>query len=269
MHYYKRNIGDYHKKAGRLSMLQHGSYTLLIDSCYDREVFPTLSDAIDWTWASTQEEIDAVEFVLKRFFTLIDGVYVQNRIKEDLDAYHEKALKNKQIAIDREAKRKGKSTNRERTVNETSPNHKPLTTNHKPLNISKDLSSQPTADPMSSNVIDVFEFWKSTMEKTGATKLDSKRKSKIEQRLKDGYTVEQIKQAIVNCSKTPHNMGHNDRGQKYNDIELICRDAANLERFIESKPETAGQQTQHDDTSWGQSMAQPYIPNQQKVLGHE
>lgn len=133
----------------------------------------------------------------------------------------------------------------------------------------KDLSSQPTADPLSNNVIDVFEFWKSTMEKTGATKLDSKRKSKIEQRLKDGYTVEQIKQAIVNCSKTPHNMGHNDRGQKYNDIELICRDAANLERFIESKPETAGQQTQHDDTSWGQSMAQPYIPSQQKVLGNE
>lgn len=133
----------------------------------------------------------------------------------------------------------------------------------------KDLSSQPTADPLRANLVDIFEFWKSTMEKTGATKLDSKRKSKIEQRLKDGYTVEQIKQAIVNCSKTPHNMGHNDRGQKYNDIELICRDAANLERFIESKPETAGQQTQHDDTSWGQSMAQPYIPNQQKVLGNE
>jgi len=29
MHYFKRNIGDYHKKAGRLSMLEHGAYTLL------------------------------------------------------------------------------------------------------------------------------------------------------------------------------------------------------------------------------------------------
>ena len=37
MHYYKRNIGDYHKKAGRLSMIEHGAYTLLIDACYDRE----------------------------------------------------------------------------------------------------------------------------------------------------------------------------------------------------------------------------------------
>ena len=58
MHYYKRNIGDYAKKAGRLTMLQHGAYTLLIDSCYDREKFPTLEDAIEWTWASSDDEIN-------------------------------------------------------------------------------------------------------------------------------------------------------------------------------------------------------------------
>ena len=110
------------------------------------------------------------------------------------------------------------------------------------LNKEKEVISEPTVNQLRPHLVDVFEFWKNTMEKTGATKLDSKRKSKIEQRLRDGYTVDQIKQAIINCSKTPHNMGQNDRGQKYNDIELICRDAANLERFIESKPETAGQQ---------------------------
>jgi len=51
MHYFKRNIGDYHKKAGRLSMLEHGAYTLLMDACYDRERFPTMDEAIDWCWA--------------------------------------------------------------------------------------------------------------------------------------------------------------------------------------------------------------------------
>ena len=70
MHYYKRNIGDYAKKAARLTMLQHGAYTLLIDSCYDREVFPTLEQALEWTWASTEAEVDAVKFVLNRFFSL-------------------------------------------------------------------------------------------------------------------------------------------------------------------------------------------------------
>ena len=35
--------------------------------CYDRESFPTRDEAIDWVWASTSEEIEAVEFVLRRF----------------------------------------------------------------------------------------------------------------------------------------------------------------------------------------------------------
>lgn len=133
MHYYKRNLGDYAKKTGRLTMLQHGAYTLLIDSCYDREVFPTLEQAIEWTWASTEAEVDAVKFVLGRFFTLDkDGCYVQDRILQELLEYHAKADTNKRIAIERETKRKEKSTNREQAVNEPPPNHKPRTINQEP-----------------------------------------------------------------------------------------------------------------------------------------
>ena len=133
MHYYKRNLGDYAKKAGRLSLLQHGSYTVLIDSCYDREQFPTLEQAIEWTWADSVEEIEAVKFVLRKFFILEDGIYVQNRIREEIAEYHEKASTNKRIAIDRETKRKESNTNRERTVDEAPPNHKPLTKNQEPV----------------------------------------------------------------------------------------------------------------------------------------
>jgi uncharacterized protein YdaU (DUF1376 family) len=134
MHYYKRNLGDYAKKAGRLTMLQHGSYTLLIDSCYDREVFPTLEQALEWTWASTESEVEAVKFVLSRFFTLDkDGCYVQDRILQELLEYHAKSDTNKRIAIERETKRREKSTNREPSVNESPPNHKPITNNHKPV----------------------------------------------------------------------------------------------------------------------------------------
>lgn len=136
MHYYKRNLGDYAKKAGRLSMIQHGSYTLLIDACYDREQFPTLEEAIDWTWASSTTEVEAVEFVLRKFFSLEDGRYVQKRIQEEIAEYHAKALTNSRIALERETKRKEKSTNRARTVDESCesgdeapPNHKPLTNN--------------------------------------------------------------------------------------------------------------------------------------------
>ena len=142
MHFYKKNIGDYAKKTGRLTILQHGAYTLLMDACYDRERFPTLEEAIEWTWALSDEEVAAVEFVLKRFFTLEDGFYVQNRIREEIIEYNGKSLKNKEIAIEREAKRKQESTERARTVNESPPNHKPLTNNHKPI-IKNKAKSQP------------------------------------------------------------------------------------------------------------------------------
>jgi uncharacterized protein YdaU (DUF1376 family) len=137
MHYYKRNIGDYHKKAGRLSMLEHGAYTLLIDACYDRERFPTEADAIDWCWARSDEEIAAVQFVLGKFFDLDGGVYVQTRISEEIDAYKGMAIKNKEIAENREkAKREGRngsSTKRAPVVNESPPNQEPLTTNQEPI----------------------------------------------------------------------------------------------------------------------------------------
>jgi uncharacterized protein YdaU (DUF1376 family) len=134
MHYYKRNLGDYAKKAGRLTMLQHGAYTLLIDSCYDRELFPTLEQALEWTWASTEAEVEAVKFVLSRFFTLDkDGCYVQDRILAELLHYQKNADINKRIADEREAKRREKRTNRVQVVDEATPNQEPLTTNHKPV----------------------------------------------------------------------------------------------------------------------------------------
>ena len=118
-------------------MLEHGAYTLLIDSCYDREKFPTREEAIGWCWARTDAEIAAVDFVLSKFFELIDGRYVQNRIQEEISEYNDKALKNKEIAIARENARKERLArsvhDTSQGVDDTPPNHKPLTKNHKPL----------------------------------------------------------------------------------------------------------------------------------------
>jgi len=140
IHYYKRHLGDYAKKAGRLSMFQHGAYTLLLDACYDREQFPTLEQAIEWTWASSKDEIDAVNFILKKFFFMENGVFVQHRVQEELKNYQVVSEINTRIAIERETKRKENGTKRVRLVHEAPrsdheapPNHEPLTTNHKPV----------------------------------------------------------------------------------------------------------------------------------------
>ena len=118
-------------------MLEHGAYTLLLDACYDREKFPTKDEAIDWCWARSVEEIAAVEFVLSKLFTFDGRVYVQTTIQESIAHYHEKALKNKQIAIEREEARRMKREqavhDRARTVHESPPNHKPITKNQEPI----------------------------------------------------------------------------------------------------------------------------------------
>jgi len=250
MHYYKRNIGDYHKKAGRLSILQHGAYTLLIDSCYDREIFPTVDDAIDWVWASSEAEVDAVKFVLKKFFTEEDGVFIQNRIQEDLDRYHETGKINKRIAIEREAKRRKKSTKRERsvneaittgkpTVNEAPPNQEPLTTNQEPLTTNQEpltTNQLSNTSAKANSVFDLFQYWCDVMGKSISTsKLTSKRDKAIKARLKEGYTVDQIKAAIDGCRADPFSMGQNDRQKPFNDIELICRAGEKLESFIQTQ----------------------------------
>ncbi|MFI8394175.1 MULTISPECIES: YdaU family protein [Pseudomonas] len=162
MHYFKRNIGDYHKKAGRLTMLEHGAYTLLLDACYDRERFPTLEEAIDWCWARNKEEIDAVELVLRKFFELVDGVYIQARIQDEVAAYHATALKNKEIAEKRE---EAKRTKRAPLVHEASTDGH-LTNNHKPLTINQEPVDQKT--PAQAPTEDLFpKFWKMYPNKKG------------------------------------------------------------------------------------------------------
>lgn len=77
----------------------------------------------------------------------------------------------------------------------------------------------------------VFEHWKAVMGKPRAI-FDDKRKAAVERRLGEGRSVADLKQAIDGCAKTPHNMGQNDRGQRFDDLELICRNGPNVERFM-------------------------------------
>lgn len=79
--------------------------------------------------------------------------------------------------------------------------------------------------------IQLFEFWKTTMSLNGSTKLTPKRAQKITQRLKDGYTIERIQNAIRGCAMSPFHMGQNDQKTFYNDIELICRSGEKVEAF--------------------------------------
>lgn len=77
----------------------------------------------------------------------------------------------------------------------------------------------------------VFAHWKTVMNHPNAH-LDHKRKSIIAKALKFGYSVHQLCEAITGCSYTPHNMGDNDRGQRYDGLHVILRDGDQIDRFI-------------------------------------
>jgi hypothetical protein len=77
----------------------------------------------------------------------------------------------------------------------------------------------------------VFDHWKSAMQHPKSN-LDCKRKALIRKALQFGYGVEQLCDAITGCSRTPHNTGDNEQGQRYDGLHIILRDADQIDRFI-------------------------------------
>ena len=61
-----------------------------------------------------------------------------------------------------------------------------------------------------------------------------KERKLIRDRLKEGYTVDDLKRAIDGCHRTPHNLGDNERGTKYLSLSLIMRSSSHVIRFLEN-----------------------------------
>jgi hypothetical protein len=111
-----------------------------------------------------------------------------------------------------------------------------------------ELTSPPEKSPPTP-VVEVFEHWRDRMRKDARTLCSPKRRKRIEERLEEGWSVEELKLAIDGCAVTPHNQGQNERGEKYDDLELICRDAEHVERFMRNarappRPMTRGRATE-------------------------
>lgn len=111
------------------------------------------------------------------------------------------------------------SPNKKRTPGEGSPPEGKGSGSNKPLSGKPDLPNE------------IFSYWQQIMEHPRA-KLDAKRRKKISDRLRDGYTEDDLRKAIEGCKKSPHHMGKNEHGTVYDGLELICRDAEHVDRFI-------------------------------------
>jgi hypothetical protein len=85
---------------------------------------------------------------------------------------------------------------------------------------------------MQDAIQEIFQYWKEVMRKPRA-QIDAARLKAIKGRLIDGYSVQDIKDAIHGCSVSRFHCGENDRHKKYQDLTLICRDAFHIDTFIE------------------------------------
>jgi hypothetical protein len=77
----------------------------------------------------------------------------------------------------------------------------------------------------------VFDCWQAVMGHPRAI-LDAKRAKAVAARLKDGFSVEALCEAVRGCKASEFHQGANDRRTVYDDLTLICRDAAQVEKFI-------------------------------------
>lgn len=138
MHYYKRHIKDYRARTQGLSLLGHGIYTTLLESYYLQEKpFPLDHQEIYMEiGAHSNDERQLVDWILKKYFTVIDDAYHQTHCDEVLDKYHRNAKTKRDNGSKGgrppketdDAKTKSVSKqNRDETVTGLTINHEPLT----------------------------------------------------------------------------------------------------------------------------------------------
>lgn len=85
----------------------------------------------------------------------------------------------------------------------------------------------------------VFDHWR-TVHQHPTAKLDEKRRRLIRAALK-GYAEADLCEAIAGYRNSPHHMGQNDRGTRYDSIELFLRDAKHIDAglaFARNPPRT-------------------------------
>jgi len=145
MHYYKFNIGDYKSHTSHLDPIEDIAYRRMIDWLYlhEKPLPPTPNEVarlIDMRSHSDSIAVVLNEFFIRDFSRAKETKgWTHKRISNDIDLYHEKSQKAVKSAKAR-WDAVSDDANALRTECDGNANHKPLTTNHKPLNIPQDIN---------------------------------------------------------------------------------------------------------------------------------
>ncbi|MGY8768436.1 MAG: hypothetical protein ACKVH8_08420 [Pirellulales bacterium] len=100
------------------------------------------------------------------------------------------------------------------------------------------IEEKPTNGSRANQIHEVFAHYRTHFPRRHVkpnAKMDEWKK--INDRLDEGCTVNDLKLAIDGCMRTPHNQGENKRKAKYDSLDLIMRSGSNVGRFMEAPPE--------------------------------
>lgn len=265
MHSYHHNIKTFNSATRHLTRVERALYRDLIELYYDTEQplpavdFDRLARRV---MATTEDEKESLQYVLDEFFEITGDVYTHDYCDEQIEKFHAantaKSRAGKASAEARREKSEARKRNRKAAVEQKSTgveqvlntrptesqqnptNHEPVTMNHEP--VTNNPPNPPSGgevdgDPKSDPVREVFDHWVATMGKKTGAKLSADRRRKIQARLREGYTVDQLKQAVDGCAASAYHMARdptkNPDGTVYNDLELICRSGSKVENFIQ------------------------------------
>lgn len=243
-------IADYLADTAYLTTEQSGAYLHLL-MAYWRNGPPPDNDAI--LASITKLSPDAwsnARAVLVQYFQVSGGRWHNKRADAEIANAQENRQKNHDRAAKAAAARWSKQGGMQDAMLEAlpgqsaeqcpspSPSPTPKQSTSRagadaPVEPTLDLDGQPAPSKSGrqADVDAVFFHWCTKLGHPQAKLTDDRRKL-ISKALGWGYSVDQLREAIDGCAMTPHNMGINDRGQRYDGLHIILRSGDQIDRFI-------------------------------------
>lgn len=184
MNYYPFHIGDYAAHTQRLSLMEDLAYRRMIDAYYlDERPFNGCSADVARA-IGMLDHMEAVEYVLGRFFQHDENGFSNNRCDEEIAHYHDKQAKASsagRASAERRLKQKSTSVEKQPTDVQLTNNQEPITNNHK----------KNTETPPEGVTVSVWTDFKAIRKAKRAALTDTALKLIRDQAEKAGYSIQQ------------------------------------------------------------------------------
>lgn len=140
--------------------------------------------------------------------------------------------------------------------------------------------ASPQPSPRTQQAREVFAHWQQVLGHPRA-KLGKPDAKRIEDRLKEGHTVADLKRVVDGCAASDWHMGRDPKnlGKRFDSLELLFRDAGKVAEFMARAPEH-GPPAERPDAcrvagcegygpgAWGSPLCYPHLAQLDEATGH-